>query len=72
MRGNLKECMTTLPEKLKLVLRSRYQLDLEVSLIAKRNKQSVRSIYLLLEKAHGMLLDCISKKLGRPIESTDT
>lgn len=71
MRGNLKECMLNLPEKLKKVLRARYHRDLDVAEIAKLNKQSVRGVYLLLEKAHGLLLDCISRKLGKTSEATN-
>ncbi|MFD2256268.1 sigma-70 family RNA polymerase sigma factor [Luteolibacter algae] len=66
MRGSLKECMRLLPEKLKKVLRARYHRDLDVKEIAKRNQQSVRAVYLLLEKSHGLLLDCVSQKLGKP------
>lgn len=64
----LRECITKLPEKAAGTLKARYHRGERVPDIAKRQGKSVRSIYLILEKAHGMLLDCVNRHMRRPQE----
>lgn len=57
----LRECLAKMPKKLLVLLQSRYYRDDRVTEIAEKEGCSVRKIYMLLEKAHGMLLDCIQR-----------
>lgn len=61
----LKECMAKLPEKVAGPLIARYHRGERVQEIAARQKRSVRSIYLLLERAHGLLLDCVNRHMRK-------
>ncbi|MGJ8695590.1 MAG: sigma-70 family RNA polymerase sigma factor [Verrucomicrobiaceae bacterium] len=65
MRDGLQVCLGKLPKKCLKTLKSRYHKDQKVKEIAEKQGKSVRAVYLLLEKAHGMLVDCIEKSLGR-------
>ena len=62
-RDDLRHCLAKLPEKLREVLWARYQSEQAVPRIAEARKISVRSVYLLLEKAHGLLLGCIRRRM---------
>ncbi|MEM1085987.1 MAG: sigma-70 family RNA polymerase sigma factor [Verrucomicrobiota bacterium] len=64
-RDDLQHCLVKLPLKCREVLWQRYQRETPVADIAKGRRISVRSVYLLLEKAHGLLLDCINRRMGR-------
>jgi len=67
LREGLEDCLTKLPDKCVRILRARYNREERVPDIAARQGKSVRSIYLLLEKAHGLLMDCIERRLGRSV-----
>ena len=69
LQESLQSCLRNLPERLEAVLRARYHREKKVPEIAAREGKSVRSIYLLLEKAHAQLVNCIEKKLGRTFQS---
>jgi len=62
-RDDLVHCLGRLPQKCRQVIWARYQKDAAVTEIAKEQKMSIRSIYFILEKAHGLLLDCINSRL---------
>ena len=64
----LRECVTKLPDKLSGALKARYHRGERVPEIAKRHGKSVRSIYLMLERAHGLLLDCVNRHMRPPEE----
>ncbi|HCC20439.1 MAG TPA: hypothetical protein DEP88_04220 [Verrucomicrobiales bacterium] len=68
LRGYLRDCCTIIPSQIMKVLHARYNRDEKVSSIAKRKNKSVRSIYLTLQKAHNMLLDCVERKMGRSLQ----
>ena len=61
-RDALQQCLPRLPQRCRNVVVARYQEEASVPEIAESNNLSVRSIYLLLERAHGMLLDCIRER----------
>ncbi|MBK1832626.1 sigma-70 family RNA polymerase sigma factor [Roseibacillus ishigakijimensis] len=61
-RDDLEVCLGRLPNRCRQAVWFRYQEDLPVKDIAKKQRVSIRSIYLLLEKAHGMLLDCMNRR----------
>ncbi|BCX46209.1 hypothetical protein HAHE_01170 [Haloferula helveola] len=69
-RDALQQCLPRLPQRCRKVVWARYQDEATVPEIAERNDLSVRSIYLLLEKAHGMLLDCIRERCNRASNPT--
>ncbi|MGJ8724447.1 MAG: sigma-70 family RNA polymerase sigma factor [Roseibacillus sp.] len=62
-RDDLVHCLGRLPQKCRQVVWARYQKDSPVTEIAKEQRMSIRSIYFLLEKAHGLLLDCIKNRM---------
>ncbi|MFC7336850.1 sigma-70 family RNA polymerase sigma factor [Haloferula chungangensis] len=68
-RDDLQHCLAKLPSRCQEVLWARYQKESPVKSIAKEQRMSVRSVYLLLEKAHGLLLDCIHRRMGRSPET---
>ncbi|GHC44984.1 sigma-70 family RNA polymerase sigma factor [Roseibacillus persicicus] len=61
-RDDLVHCLGRLPQRCRQVVWARYQKDSPVKEIASQQRMSVRSIYFLLEKAHGLLLDCIKSR----------
>ncbi|MEM9079911.1 MAG: sigma-70 family RNA polymerase sigma factor [Verrucomicrobiota bacterium] len=69
-RDDLEFCLAKLPQKCRQAIWYRYQEDLPVKEIAGRQSMSVRSVYLLLEKAHGLLLDCMRGRMSRTQEAS--
>lgn len=67
-RDDLQHCLAKLPKRCQMVLGARYQEDTSAQKIAEMQSISVRSVYLLLEKAHRLLLDCIHQRMGRKPE----
>ena len=68
-RDDLQHCLGKLPHRCQEVLWARYQKESPVKDIADNQKISVRSVYLLLEKAHGLLLDCMHRRMGKAPET---
>ena len=64
-RDHLQHCLGSLPQRCRKVIWSRYQEEIPVKEIAAEQSISIRSVYLLLEKAHAILLDCICQRMGR-------
>lgn len=67
-RDDLQHCLAKLPKRCQTVLGARYQDETPAQKIAEIQRISVRLVYLLLEKAHGLLLDCIHQRMGRKPE----
>ena len=67
LRMHLRDCYKKIPDKIMSILPARYHREDKVPVIAKRHKKSVRSIYLLLERGHSLLLDCVEQKMGRSV-----
>lgn len=63
-RDDLQHCLGRLPVKLRNIIWWRYQKDIGAQAIAGKLGISIRSVYLFLEKAHGLLLDCVRKRMG--------
>ncbi|MGJ8640747.1 MAG: sigma-70 family RNA polymerase sigma factor [Opitutaceae bacterium] len=64
----LQKCMMKLPAKFRNVLHWRYQKDERVADVSERLGMSVRSVYMFLEKAHALLLECIQGKVKKESE----
>ena len=61
----LQRCMTKLPAKFRHVLHWRYQKDERVVEVSERLGMSVRSVYMFLEKAHALLVECVQGQVKK-------
>ena len=64
VRSCLNDCLEKLTPLAREVLLSRYSQDSSITAMAKDTRQSVHSLYRVLEKARGQVVNCLRHKLS--------
>jgi len=63
-REALEQCLDSLPDDRRAMVRMRYERDLSPADVAKSLGKNIATVYKTLNRTHGALLDCVRRRLA--------